>query len=171
MRQPVNNRGGPLRLARAAQRGLTLIELVVAFSIAAALTMAAVPYFVDYGVNARLRESGNTLYAETLFAQSEAIKRNRTVRVATTASAVQVSDMTDPANPVVLRSRTLPEGVRAAAGSVDFGSQGWPDKLTAVSINFSHTSGSCSADTRCAGLRVEAGGAVRLCANYLANCT
>lgn len=167
----MNMRGRACRLARAAQRGLTLIELVVAFSIAALLTMTAAPYFVDYGINARLRESGNTLYAETLFAQSEAIKRNRTVRVATTASAVQVSDMTDPVNPVVLRSRTLPDGVQAAAGSVDFGSQGWPGDLTAVSINFSHTSATCSADTRCPGLRVEAGGAVRLCANYLANCS
>ena len=123
---------------RAAQRGLTLIELVVAFSIVALLTVTAAPYFADYGINSRLRESGNTAYAEALFAQSEAIKRNRTVRLATSGSTVQVLDMTDPANPTVLRTRTLADGVRVATGNVDFSSQGWPGNLTAVAINLSH---------------------------------
>lgn len=149
------------------QRGLTLIELVVAFAIASMLALAAAPFLADYGINSRLREGGNALYAETLFAQSEAIKRNRVVRVSTAASTVTVEDMTVPATPVTLRTRTLSDGVSMATGSISFGSSGWPSNLTAVSINLSHATATCSADYRCPGLRVEAGGAIRLCGNKL----
>jgi type IV fimbrial biogenesis protein FimT len=151
----------------AAQRGMTLIELMVAFAIMSLVALAAAPYFADYGTNSRLRESGNTLYGEALFAQSEAIKRNRSVRVATSGSTITVSDLTDPNNPVVLRTRSLADGVTAATANVDFGSQGWPANFTAVSINLSHATATCSDDYRCPGLRVEAGGGVRLCSNKL----
>ena len=106
----------------------------------------------------------------SLAAQSEAIKRNRVVRLSTAGTAVQVIDLTDPANPVVLRTRELASGVAVATASVDFGSQGWPSNLTAVAINLSSTVVSCSSDHRCPGLRVEAGGAIKLCGNYLDNC-
>lgn len=149
------------------QRGLTLIELMVAFAIASLLALAAAPYLADYGINSRLREGGNALYAETLFAQSEAIKRNRAVRVSTAASTITVEDLTDPTNPVTLRTRTLTDGVSMATGAVTFGSSGWPSNLTAVSIDLSHATATCSADYRCPGLRVEAGGAIRLCGNNL----
>lgn len=149
------------------QRGLTLIELMVAFAIASLLALAAAPYFADYGINSRLRESGNALYAETLFAQSEAIKRNRAVRVSTSASTITVDDMTDPDAPVTLRTRTLTDGVTMATRTITFGSSGWPSNLTAVSIDFSHATATCSADYRCPGLRVEAGGAIKLCGNQL----
>jgi type IV fimbrial biogenesis protein FimT len=151
------------------QRGLTLIELMVAFAIASLLALAAAPFLADYGVNSRLREGGNSLYAETLFAQSEAIKRNRPVRVSTTGSTITVDDMTVPTTPVTLRTRVLVDGVTMANGSVMFGSSGWPTDLTAVSIDLSHATASCSADYRCPGLRIEAGGAIRLCGNKL-NC-
>ena len=153
------------------QRGLTLIELMVAFAIASMLALSAAPFFADYGTNSRLRESGNSLYSETLFAQSEAIKRNRVVRVSTSGSTITVADMTDPGNPVTLRTRTLADGVLMATGSVSFGSSGWPANLTAVAIDLSHATASCSADYRCPGLRVEGGGAIRLCGNYLSGCT
>lgn len=149
------------------QRGLTLIELMVAFAIASLLALAAAPYFADYGINSRLRESGNALYAETLFAQSEAIKRNRAVRVSTSASTITVADMTDPDAPATLRTRTLTDGVSMATGAITFGSSGWPSNLTAVSIDLSHATATCSADYRCPGLRVEAGGAIKLCGNKL----
>lgn len=148
-------------------RGLTLVELMVAFAIASLLALAATPFFSDYGVNSRLREGGNLVYSEALYAQSEAIKRNRTVRFTVANDAVVVQDLADPDNPVTLRTRALPEQVQAAAGTVNFGSSGWPTNLTAVSINLSHATATCDADRRCPGLRVDAGGAVRLCSNKL----
>jgi type IV fimbrial biogenesis protein FimT len=149
------------------QRGLTLVELMVALTIAALLAMAAAPWFADYGTNARLRESGNTLLTEALMAQSEAIKRNRVVRLATAGNFVTVSDMSDPANPVQLRSRMFAADVQAPTTSIDFSSSGWPTDFNAVSINLTHVTASCTADTRCPGLRIDGGGAVRFCGNTL----
>jgi len=151
-------------------RGLSLIELLVAFTIMGLLTLAAAPAFTEYGINARLRESGNTLFAEALFAQSEAIKRNNEVQLETVADAVTVTDMRDPANPVVLRTRNLAPDVTAQNRLVRFGSQGSTATLTASAINLSHAVIACSSESRCPGLRVDAGGAIRLCGNQLVNC-
>jgi type IV fimbrial biogenesis protein FimT len=147
------------------QRGLTLIEVMVAFAIASMLALAAVPFFSDYGINSRLREAGNLLYGEALFAQSEAIKRNRTIRISTAGTTITVADASDAANPITLRTREMGNGVTTATGSINFSSTGWPTPLAAVSINLSHSTSTCDDDHRCPGLRVEAGGAIRLCGN------
>ncbi len=158
--------------AARAQRGLTLVELMVGVAIVAMLALAGAPYFADYGVNSRLRESGNAVYTEALIAQSEAIKRNRLMRLAASGTLLQVQDITDAANPVTLRTRQLAEGVLFnAAVNVDFGSQGWPANLTAAAIDLKHARETCSADFRCPGLRVEAAGAIRLCGNRLESCS
>lgn len=147
------------------QRGFTLIELMVAFAIASMLALAAAPYFADYGINARLREAGNVVYAETLFAQSEAIKRNHTVRVSTAADGtVNVVDTT-PATPLTLRTRVVPDGVVLPAAAVTFNTTGWPTPMEATSIDLSHATTTCDGDHRCPRLRIEAGGAIRLCGN------
>jgi type IV fimbrial biogenesis protein FimT len=48
---------------------------------------------------------------------------------------------------------------------VGFSSTGWPADLAAHSIDVSHATTACDDDHRCPGLRVEAGGAIRLCGN------
>jgi type IV fimbrial biogenesis protein FimT len=154
-----------------AQRGLTLIELMVALTIGALLLVMGVPFFGDYVRNARLRESGNTLLSEALFAQSEAIKRNAAVRLSSNGATLQVIDRSDPNNEVVLRERTLASDVSAAVATVDFGSEGRPLPFgTSGSINLSMAGVACSDDTRCPGLRIDAGGATRLCGNHLHDC-
>ena len=150
------------------QRGLTLVELMVGLAIGAFLMLTAAPYFSEYTTNSRLREGGNLVFGEALMAQSEAIKRNATVRLATDGTSVQVIDRSVPSTPVVLRTRTLSGGVTAATGTVDFGSEGRPVPFgSSVSINLATSAGTCSGDMRCPGLRVDAGGAVRLCGNQL----
>lgn len=156
------------RLTR--QRGLTLIELMVGLTIAAFLAITAAPYFADYTANSRLRESGNVLYAETLAAQAEAIKRNGMVRLTVNGGTVQVLDRTQPAAMVVLRERLLAENVSASGVTVDFGSEGRPLPFpTTAAVNLAYAGVSCSDEFRCPGLRIEAGGAVRVCANHLAS--
>jgi type IV fimbrial biogenesis protein FimT len=153
------------------ERGFTLVELMVGVAVMAVLVTAAAPYMGDYVVNSRLREGGNMLYSETLMAQSEAVKRNTVVRLSTSGATVQVLDMTIPATPVVLRTRTFVQSVTAPDVTADFDPDGRPSPFgTAVSIDLSMTSTTCSADLRCPGLRVDAGGAIRLCANHLATC-
>jgi type IV fimbrial biogenesis protein FimT len=151
-------------------RGLTLIELMIGITIAALLTMVAAPFFGDYLRNSRLREAGNALLTEALIAQSEAIKRNTTVRLSVDGTTVQVIErIPAPGADVVLRERTLSGSVAAAAAAtLDFGSEGRPVPFGTVgSINLSMTSVTCSDDARCPGLRVDAGGATRLCTTHL----
>lgn len=154
-----------MRQLKHGQRGLTILELMVAFAIASMLALAAAPYFADYGVNSRLREAGNLVYGEALFAQSEAIKRNRPIRLSTSGNGTTVADVSDPDNPVTLRTRDFSTDVAVATGNVSFASTGWPTPLAAVSIDLSHASATCDDDHRCPGLRVDAGGAIRLCGN------
>lgn len=150
-----------------APHGLTLIELMVGISIAAILMMASAPFFGDYIRNSRLREAGNTLLSEALFAQSEAIKLNATVRLSTNGATLQVIDRTDPLAEIVLRERWLVGNVVAPVATIDFGSEGRPVNFAVGSINLSMTGVTCSDDARCPGLRVDAGGATRLCTNHL----
>jgi type IV fimbrial biogenesis protein FimT len=158
-----------LSTARGA-RGLTLVELMVALAIAALLAVAAAPSFTEYLANSRLRENANMLYAQILFAQSEAIKRNTVVRVEVAATKVVISDLDDPANPVALRTVPLTHSIGATATTLDFGGEGRPVGFAAASIDFSHPSLTCSSDVRCPGLRVDGGGGVRLCSDHTASC-
>jgi len=163
-----------LRRQRALARGFTLIELMVGLAIGAMLLMVGAPFFGDYINNSRLRESGNTLFAETLFAQSEAIKRNATMRVVVTGSKVETRNMLAGGAGELVREVSFAEPVAALANaSFDIGSDGRPAPFgTAVAVNLGISGLSCSgANVRCPGLRVDAGGAVRLCGNYLSGCT
>ncbi|MBN8509117.1 MAG: GspH/FimT family pseudopilin [Burkholderiales bacterium] len=159
------------RCGRRAARGLTLIEMMVAVAIGALLLGFAAPFFGDYIRNSRLREAGNLLLTEALAAQSEAIKRNTTVRLETAGATVQVIDRTDPNAPVVLRERTLPGEVNAAAATLDFGSEGRPTPFgSSAAIDLGLPGFTCSSDLRCPGLRIDAGGATRLCGNHQHSC-
>ena len=161
-----------LSRGRAAARGLTLIELMVGLTIGAMLLLAGGPFFGDYMTNARLRESGNTLFAETLFAQSESIKRNVTMRVVVSGDKLTTRDMSAGGAGTLVREVTMASPVTAAANvTFDIGSDGRPAPFgTAVSVNLAISGSACTSERRCPGLRVDAGGAARLCGNYLSNC-
>jgi len=153
-------------------RGLTLIEVMVALAVAAVLAMTAAPFLGDYTANARLREAGHTLLAEALFAQSEALKRNATVRVVVDGPSITLRDMSGGGGGAEIRTTALPAPVQAAAAvTFNFGSNGRPTPFgTAVSVNLQASGQACSADRRCPGLRVDAGGAIRLCRDTTGNC-
>jgi type IV fimbrial biogenesis protein FimT len=153
-------------------RGLTLIEVVVALAIASMLMLVGMPYFGEYNANSRLREAGNTVYTDALLAQGEAIKRNRTVRLTSDGTTVQVLDMSNATSPEVIRQRTLDGGVTTDELSVDFRSTGRPaldddGRLANHALDFSFATATCSGDIRCPGLRIDAGGGIRLCGNRL----
>lgn len=148
------------------QRGLTLIELMVALAIGAMLMFAAAPQFGEFVSNSRLREAGNVLYTQALYAQSEALKRNGTVRLAIDGAAVTVSDV---GADETLRTVELAGGVTAAeAQTIDFNGRGMIAADT--SIDLSLPDQTCSGELRCPGLRVEGGGAIRLCGDHTGTC-
>ena len=151
---------------RTAQRGLTLVEIAVAMAIGAILLAVGSPFFGDTMSNSRLRENGNLLLTEALITQSEAIKRNSTVQLSTSGSTIQVIDVSVPATPVVLRERLTSGGITLPTTTLTFGSEGRPVPFgSSASIDISASGVTCSSDLRCPGLRVDGGGAVRLCNN------
>lgn len=153
--------------ARAPHRGVTLIELMMGLVITAVLLGVAAPFFGDYITNSRLREAGNSLLADALFAQSEALKRNGTVQLNITATQAAVID-TGAAPPVTLRTRVFGYGINATPIAATFGSDGMTRPLgTDVSADIAYGVTTCSYEMRCPRLRVEAGGSVRLCGNKL----
>jgi type IV fimbrial biogenesis protein FimT len=152
---------------------MTLIEALVGVAISVVLLGMAAPYLGDFSQAARLRQSGDALLAEALYAQSEAIKRNSTVRLHVAASVVQVRDMSSGGTGTLLRERVLLDGIGIgdATADVDFGSRGTPLPWgTGASVDLAKSGLTCSADLRCPGLRIDGGGGIRLCANQL-SCT
>ena len=64
----------PMRLQRS--RGFTLIELMVAISIFAILTMLAVPLYSQFIANTQIRSATESIVNGVRSAQTEAVKRN-----------------------------------------------------------------------------------------------
>lgn len=62
-------------------RGFTLVEMLMALSIAAILLMLAIPSMEDAALNAKLRSQANAFLGSLHLARSEAIKRNQRVVV------------------------------------------------------------------------------------------
>jgi type IV fimbrial biogenesis protein FimT len=68
-----------------AQRGVTLVELMVALGLLALLMMFAVPSFRDAGLPSQLRSVANDLVGASQLARSEAIKRDAVVTLCVSA--------------------------------------------------------------------------------------
>ena len=163
---------GLYRLGWPRTQGLTLIELMAALAVSVILFGMAIPYMADFMHNARLRQAGNALLAETLQAQSEAIKRNASTRLVISGGLIQVLDISAGGAGVLLRSNRLADGMSAvSAVQVDFGSRGTPLPFgTSAAVNLVRSGATCSAELRCPGLRIDGGGGIRLCVNQLVDC-
>lgn len=69
------------------ERGLTLIELMIVITIAAALLAIGVPNFQNFLQRERLASSSNELFTSLQLARSEALKRNQSVVMAHNGTA------------------------------------------------------------------------------------
>lgn len=67
-------------------RGFTLVEMMVAIAILAVLAMLAVPSYREASLSSQLSAVANELLASVQLARSEAIKRNRVVRLCTSVN-------------------------------------------------------------------------------------
>ena len=153
-------------------RGFTLIEVLIAIAISALMLGVGMPYFGDYITNARLREGGSAVHSETLYAQGEAIRRNVPIRLTVNGSRMTLLDMS-VGDGTEIRVTELPSPVVATSvETLNLGTDGRPVPFgRSVAIDFGAPGVVCTAETRCPGLRVDAGGAVRLCPNRLENCS
>lgn len=157
---------------RQLNRGFTLIEILIAIAIGVLLLALGVPFYGDYIANARLREGGNAVHAELLHAQGEAVRRNATVRLRVDGQTMTLSEIDLAGAATLIRATRLPDPVQfTAAADLDFGSDGRPTPFgTAFAVDMGAPETVCSSERRCPGLRVDAGGAVRLCPDRLTGC-
>ena len=138
--------------------------------------MSAAPFFGDYIANSRLREAGNALCTETLYAQSEAQKRNARVQVGLAGSTIRTLDLAAGGAGVLIRELGLAAPVTVSTNtSFDFGSNGRPllaasGQPVNVAVNLVVTGAACTTQTRCPGLRVDTGVAVRVWGDYINAC-
>ena len=125
-------RGSPALLAA----GFTLVELLIAMAVFAIVVAMAMPSLTSVVNNNRLATQANSLIADVQLARSEAVRRNRTVRLCRTTDgttcAAAVGDwsrwlvVVPAATPEILRDFTpkAPMEVTADVANVDFRSDG-----------------------------------------------
>jgi type IV fimbrial biogenesis protein FimT len=77
---------------KAQQRGFTLLEMMIAISLLAALLAFGLPNFRDFIRNARMAAAANDLLADMNLARSEAIKRRVPVTLCKSNSAGTACD-------------------------------------------------------------------------------
>jgi len=71
-----------------AQRGFTIVELMVTLTVLSILVCMAAPSFRDSTLPSQLRAIANGMVAATHMARSEAIKRNTTVQLCVSADGL-----------------------------------------------------------------------------------
>lgn len=173
------------------ERGVSLIELMIALSIGAFLTVMAVPGYRDWIQNTQLRATAEGILDGLQLARAEAVRRNTTVRFQLTNNLSNgcalsatgthwVVSLDDPAGVCgaaasdTVAPRIVQVGTPAAvnpvvsAGQSAFIFNGW-GRLTsaAADIDVSNTTGgTCVAlggTMRCLRIVVAATGQIRMC--------
>ena len=152
-----------------AQRGLTLVELMVTILLLSALLMLGLPAMADHARQARVRSGAQSVVTIALFARNEAIKRNERLTLSIAPQTLTVLDSGGAA----LRAQPLPDGVALAATStldndsvtaIDFNAAGRTHPFgSAYRIDTTLANTPCSDELRCPRVMVRSGGAVRLC--------
>jgi type IV fimbrial biogenesis protein FimT len=139
--------GGPtLFRSKTGAGGFSLIEMMVVVLILAIVAAIAIPNLIAWRSGMNLRAAVDILRSDLESARARAVKENARVTVAFIPTAGQYSvTYQDPdANTILLKSQTLPAGVRIASdnpvytltsNSTSFSSRGTADPGTIVLAN------------------------------------
>jgi prepilin-type N-terminal cleavage/methylation domain-containing protein len=98
-------------------KGFSLIETLVVISILAIAAAAAIPNMIAWRSGMQLRAAVNELRNDLEFSKTRAVKENAKVTVAfnPTAGQYQMTYQDPESNTILLKSQTLPAGVRIAS--------------------------------------------------------
>ena len=96
---------------KSAQRGFTMIELMVTVTIIAIMLGIGVPSFRDFVAGQKVKSASHDLRTALVLARSEAIKRNAEVTVAPIVADSWVSGWTVKAAATTLHQQQAPSGV------------------------------------------------------------
>lgn len=165
-------------MSRAAQRGITLIEVLIAVVIIGIVMALGMPAYSTWIQNTQIRTAAESILAGLQTARNEAIRRNAAVQFKLDGAGTtqwRVNFFSDPdANP--LQSRPAEEGSPNAtitttpgdANTVTFSALGRvipnadaSPSLTAVLVD--NLLIAVAADRRALQIDIPAGGAIRLC--------
>ncbi len=89
LHRPVAATGGHRRARIGAQRGFTLLELMMTLAVAVVLTMLAIPSFRHLMISTNLSGINNDLNGAMQFARTEAVSRQVPIAVAASAGGWQ----------------------------------------------------------------------------------
>ena len=147
MRQRVADHKRRWRLVRRIE-GITFIELIMVISIFALISVIAVPSFLSWRSNAKLRGAASNLKGDMELARLKAIQVNHTVVVNFTTNGYKVFKDDGPtlgvydADEELYGDRTLPGGVKIDLDKTNFGGEsarfkgrGTADPGSAVLVN------------------------------------
>jgi prepilin-type N-terminal cleavage/methylation domain-containing protein len=95
-------------------RGFSLIEMLVVIGILAITAIVTIPNVIAWRNGMQLRAAVNELRSDLESAKTRAVKENATVTVAfdPTAGQYRMTYLDQVANTILLKSQTLPAGVR-----------------------------------------------------------
>jgi type IV fimbrial biogenesis protein FimT len=161
-------------------RGFSLIELMIVIVILSIITTMAMPAFMQWTRNVRVRTVAESVQNGLRFAKSEAAKRNSIVELKLTDATAPSCDSTAVATGhnwvVCAGGAVLQTGFGDAGGkgvalssdftSVSFNGLGRTTLDQSGAINISNESGTCEADggnVRCLRILVSTGGKLRMC--------
>jgi type IV fimbrial biogenesis protein FimT len=159
-----------------ANRGFTIIELMVTLAVAAVLTIVAAPSFSSFMQEQRFRSAMGMLLGDLNFARSEAIKRNAHVlvcpRTSQSAASCNASndwksgwtvcydadrdgqcDDTQAADPNPIRVTSLDPAfeLTSTAGAVSFGPLGTSDAALTLTLTASWSTATRTASVAATG--------------------
>ncbi|MDD5247665.1 MAG: GspH/FimT family pseudopilin [Rhodocyclaceae bacterium] len=168
---------------RAAQRGVTLVELVIGLAIVGFVMLMGLPSFATWLQNSQIRTAAEAIQNGLQLARTEAVRQNTTVQFALgTGAGWTVGCVNASAScPAAIQSRIAAEGtsnavVTPTAGqtTIVFNGMGrvTPVPAGTIDIDISNpTGGACAAagPMRCLRVAVSAGGQIRMCDPVLAS--
>ncbi len=163
----LKHEGWVSRQAEHAQRGFTLIELVITLLVLGVLLAVAIPSFRQTIVDNRVTANANTLVSSLNIARSEAINRALSVTVAANSGTnwhLGWTVTTVETTPVVLRTQAALEGgatLVGSANSLTYASTGF---LTGAAVTLDLCDDDATTERR---VSVVAGGRSNLDAAYV----
>lgn len=153
MRRPLNT-----------QAGFSLLEVVVVMAIVAVLATQAGGYLSDLVTSRRFQAAADTLQAVANRARGEAIKQNRTVRLRSTGSLLEVVVQEAGKDDLVLSTTPLSGTAKTPAFTLDFDSAGRLTPFgTESKVSVAEGFSGCSEAVPCPAVQFTPLGGVKVC--------
>lgn len=175
-----------------AQRGFTLIELVIGIAIFGVLMTLAIPSFTTFLQNTKVKNAAETTMHGLNLARAEAVRRNASIRfqfvsnltsgcALSNSSLAWVVSASDPAGACdaapgggnIVQAKSATEGTDNVAmattggSTVTFNGLGRVTGAAITRIDFSYPSGGACEDAggtiRCMAIVVSSGGSLKMC--------